>query len=223
MKLWIALALAGAVATPAAADVTATFASTSGAAAATAEIAQNGDGRMNLGPMSFFKRGDRFFVVITKNGRPIVIDLASVAAEMRQSTPKTGTDMCGAFQSMSGNVKMVQIGTATVRGRTGDAWFKQGGDGRLPDKPELVISHDPALAPLGAFLAAQYRASTSMMPDCPALKAITAPVQAALDGGTAIMLNGLELSEVRQGPVAAKRFELPAPPMSVDEMRKNGP
>jgi hypothetical protein len=162
------------------------------------------------------------YLVIAKRSPPMVLDMAAVQAEVRRSGANPGNDVCSAFEAAASNAKLVRQGTLTVRGREGDAWFKLGPDGRALDKPEVVVSHDPALAPLGAFLAEEYRVTTGMMPNCPALQAMVAPVGAALGSGTAIVFSGMELIDLGEGAVDPKRFELPAPPMSPEDMRKNG-
>jgi hypothetical protein len=224
MKLSIALALAATAAAPVRSDMTATFAVAGGTSPSVkVEIAQNGNARVDMGPVTFIRRAGHYYMVMPRESQPIVVDFAEMSAEMRGQYPKARADVCAGFEATSANVKIVRQGIATVRGRTGDAWFKQRADGPIPPKPEMVMSHDPALAPLGSLFAEGYRATTSVLPDCPSLKDMAAAVEGALDTGTPILFNQMELADVREGAIDPKRFELPAAPMSVEEMRKRGP
>lgn len=223
MNPWTLFALAAAPAAPAQADLTATFVPPGGTTTiAKVEVSQDGNARMDFGKISFFKRGARMYLVIARGSRPIVIDMAALQTELRASNAKSRKDVCGPFEVTAAKADLVHQGNVTIHGRTGDAWFKRGADGLELARPDMVVSHDPALAPLGAFLAEQYRVSNGLLPDCPALNAVVGRVEAALSGGTAILLNGMELADVREGAVDPKRFELPAPPMSVGAMRSKG-
>jgi hypothetical protein len=223
MTLWMALVLTGMAVTPVSGDLTATFAAPAGSKTTMKiEVAQNGNARMDLGPLTFIKRDGRMYMVTNVDAHPMVVDLAAMQAEMRESYAKSGADLCAGFAAIDQKTQLIQQGSMVVRGRTGDAWFKRMADGQVAEKPDMVVSHDPALAPIGAFVAEEYRASMSMMPDCPSMKAFTAPTEAALDAGTPILMSGMELAEVREDPIDPKRFDLPAPPVAPGVLRGNG-
>lgn len=223
MTPWISFAAVAVAATPSLTDLTATYTAASGNGSIKVEVARNGDSRVEIGTaaLTFLHRDGHTYMWVARSGEPPkVIDVADLKATVRDSYAKSGTDLCTPFAQTTLGAKLVQEGTATVQGRTGDAWFRQMAAGESPARPELVISHDPDLAPIGVALAEEYRASTGMMPDCPFFRAMTEPMEAVLASGTPVALSGIELTAVDAGPIDPKRFELPAPPVSVEELRK---
>jgi len=226
MKIRPFLALAAAAASPARADMIAVYASPGGKGEAMrVEIADGGRYRIAYGDEGLFllirREGHTYFVLGGGDDR-IIADVDDLRTATRESMTKNGAPMCEAFRKLPAEMKLVQRGTSVVAGRSGDAWFRLNSDGTTPAKPDLVISHDPALAPLGAAIAEEYRASSGMMPDCPAFNDAMAPVLAALATGTPIAMPGLELDSVQTAAIDPHRFELPGPPRTAEELRKAG-
>jgi hypothetical protein len=224
MKTWLLLALAAAVAaTPARAGMTAVYASAgTKTAAMRVEIADDGRLRMEFGDGTFslIRRDGRIYVVLGEGADRLVADIEDLRTVTRESGAKRDSATCEAFRPLAAEMKLVQRGSATIGGRSGDAWFRQNSNGTTPTKPDLVISHDPALAPLGTALAEGFGASISMLPQCPAFTEAMAPMQNALATGTPIAMQGLELLSLDTGPIDPHRFDLPAPPRTRAELRK---
>lgn len=226
MKIWLLPALGAAtmVATaPADAAMTAVYANPGAKSEGMrVEIADDGKLRVDLGEGIFtlIRREGRTYVVIGHGDDRLVADIEELRAASQESRAKTGAAMCASFAKLSSEMKLVQRGSAVVQGRTGDMWFRQNSDGTSPAKPDLVISHDPALAPLGAAIAEEYRASTSMLPDCPAFNEAMAPMRAALTTGAPIAMQGMELVSLDAAAIDPHRFDLPAPPRTAEELRK---
>ena len=219
--LWTMLALAAAA--PAPTDLTATYASP-GAGPNTSmkvEVATNGNMRFEAsGGITFIRREGHTYLVTGKGPAALVADVADFETIARESLAKSGPGFCASIPSPGPLASLVQEGIATVQGRTGEAWYRRTRDGKLAAKPEAVISHDPALAPIGVAVAEEYRADKRLMPDCPALHALVAPMEAVLASGVALAWEGMELTAVHAGPIDAKRFELPAAPKSLARLRE---
>jgi hypothetical protein len=220
MPAWIALALVAAA--PGPSDVSATYRvpGIETQLGARVDVARDGKSRVDLGPLSFISRDGHVYFVLQSPEKTLVADVADVQAVTREAYAQGGGNVCAGFAQLKTDVTMVQRGTASVGVRSGDAWFKQAAGGGRADKPEVIISHDPALAPIGRALAEQYRFSMSLLPDCPYFKTLNAPMQTALDTGAPLAFSGMELTELREGAVDAQRFELPAPPVPLDALRK---
>jgi hypothetical protein len=188
------------------------------------EIGDDGRQRVDFGQgmATQIRRDGRTYIVLGKGADQLVADIEDLRAVARESLAKTGGAMCESFGKLPAEMKLVQRGSAVVGGRSGDAWFRQHADGTLSAKPDLVISHDAALAPLAAAVAEEFGASTRMLPDCPAFTEAMAPTLAALATGAPLALQGMELLSVETGAVDPHRFDLPAPPRSVEALRKGG-
>ena len=223
MKLWVIPALAALAAAPAQAALTATYSAPGRPPAMKVEVADDGKFRVEMagGLLAFIHRDGHTYLVTGGGGeaKPMVADLADLRASIRESDQGQASKMCETFASTAGKTKLVRHGTAIVAGRTGDAWFKAEADGTLPPRPELVISRDPALAPLATAFLEEYRASTSMMPDCPVLADMKAEMAAALATGAPLAFGSTELAGIDTRPIDAKRFDLPTAPATAAELR----
>jgi len=224
MKTWLLLALTAAVAaTPARAGMTAVYASPgTKTAAIRVEIADDGRQRMEFGDgmFSLIRRDGHTYVVLGPSADLLVADIEDLRAVTRESAAKRDAAACAAFRPLAAEMKLVQRGTATIGGRSGDAWFRQNSNGTTPTTPDLVISHDPALAPLGAAVAEGFRASIGMLPECPAFTEAMAPMQGALATGTPIAMQGVELLSLDSGAIDPDRFDLPATPRTRTQLRQ---
>lgn len=220
---WILLLLAAAQApAPAPANVAAVY-RVPGAPALMAirvEVSSNGNRRVEFGEqmMTFIKRDGHLYMVTIDGGRTTVADVEDLKAVAQESLRKSPPGLCKSVEHVPAEFDLVQAGTATVGARTGDAWVSRAAAGKSGAKAQLVISHDSALAPIGAALLEEFRATTGFLPDCPAFRAMFATTEAALTSGTPLLMNKMELTDVREGPVDPKRFELPAPPRSRAEL-----
>src|SRR5947209_3684347 len=130
MIVRFALAFAAlAAATPAQADMTATYVP---AKAGTVhniqvEIADNGDVRADMFDegTTLIRHLGRTYLVMIKGKSPVVVDTAALAAVIARQ----GRGLCPAGKAIPPVPRYVRRGTATIRGRTGDAWYRQAADG----------------------------------------------------------------------------------------------
>lgn len=220
MALWPILALAAAGAAPAGQDLTATYSTGTGGMELSmkVEVAANGNLRadMNLPGMYMIKRDGRSYYVLQMPEGPLVEDLEDAAAVMQEEMAKMDPQLCEAVRDAGPPLDLVSRGTVTVAGRTGEAYSTAGSKRSHPD---VVISHDPALAPLGAAMAAQFRLSQTALGRCGRTPAHFAQMQALLDRGTALRFGPMQLEKVEYGPVDPARFVLPAAPASREVIR----
>lgn len=84
----------------------------------------------------------------------------------------------------------------------------------------VVISDDPELAQLGKAMSKQFGASLTLMtgmigntPD------MFTKMDKLLQSGAPLSFAGMELLSVNHAPIDPKRFELPAPPQTLDQIR----
>lgn len=204
------------------ADITAVYAAPNTPMRMTIKIASNGDlhGTMVMGSFSILTRGGQGYMIHPGATGPEVSrveDLATVTSEhLSKLDPQFRAQMAARIQPMV----LVMKGTETINGRTGDAYYLQLGQGGLSPKPIVVISHDPALAPLGRAMTMQFRMSmkmaAQMMPD-----AAFQPMLATLEKGTPLLFAGAELQTISTAPIAASEFALPAPVMTLDQVRQS--
>lgn len=204
------------------ADITAVYAAPNTPMRMTIEIASNGDlhGAMMMGSLSILTRGGQGYMIGPGANGPEVCrveDLATVTSEhLSKLDPQFRAQMEAHIQPLI----LVLKGTETINGRTGDAYYLQLPQGGLSPKPVVVISHDPALAPLGRAMATQFRMSmklaAQMMPD-----AVFQSMLDTLEKGAPLLFSGAELQTVSAAPIAASEFAIPAPVMTLDQVRQS--
>jgi hypothetical protein len=219
MKIWAFLALAAAASTPAQADLTATYVPTTPDInfKMTMEVAANGDVRADInGPGAYvLRRQGRSYFIVPDAAGPVVEDSADIGAVMQEEMAKMSPHFCDQI-AQAPVPKLVSLGTMTVAGRTGEAF---GLEGRPATHPAVIISHDPALAPLGAAMSAQFRASSSMLGSCSSAIPAVVQMQALLDSGAPLEFGGMRLETVETGAIDPARFVLPAAPATRDQVR----
>lgn len=213
---WLAMPLA-VVSLSARADVTATYAGPSPRWVLRVEVAANGDTRFGdaKGGEYFVTRGAETFWVQVKPTGPVVMrtsDILRVVADYMRSSHVTA----GGGGEPSVPV-LVKRGRATVNGRVGDAYYAEQQAGSAAPKPVVVMSNDPALAPLGPVMARQFillQAMSGKTSD--AGKAMGDVV----GSGAPLVMPDAELQSVIFATVDASRFDLSATPLSLEAMRK---
>ena len=222
IKHAIVLLLAILAPAPALADLTVTYAAPRAIFTMTIEIASNDDLRVDVGiPGSYFimRAGHGYFITPTPSG-PVVMrveDIAAVVAEHIAKTDPHFRDEIGAVHHPE--PRLVEKGTVVINGRTGSAWYLKMENGQLSPKPETVISHDPALAPLGRAMAMQLEMSAAMMGTMVGTSS-SDPMEDILKTGAPLSFAGAELKTVNAAPIPSGRFELPAEPATLDVVRK---
>lgn len=224
MKIRPFLALAAAAASPAHAQLTATYVSKNGGGTemnVKLEIAANGDLRANTADMKvpglyLMKIGARTYFIIPEAAGPVVADVADMGAAIQEQLKGTGVDLCAGLSQAPSSPRLVSRGTVTVAGRSGEAF---GQEGRSASPPDVVISRDPALAPLGAAMAAQFRASLTLLGECASTFPIFVQMQGLLESGAPLIFGPVRLGSVSTGPIDPARFVLPAAPASREQVR----
>ena len=223
MKLGFAFlaVVAAAWAGPAFADMTAHYVGSDDSRMMTIEIATEGDYRVTIGDHShyFLTRAGRDYLVETNAAGPKVMrqeDIATVMIEqvkpnVRPSPHKSEAD-----------ARLVARGPVSIRGRKGVAYGlildgKSGAD----DEPYLVVSDDPALAPLAAVMRKQFAASIGTMHGIFGAENPWAFMEGMLDKGAPLVFLGMTLDTIDHARIPASRFVLPASPISLDAVRRD--
>ena len=225
MRIWPCFAIAVAVAVPAQADITGTYRSVHAGIEMTmrVQVAANGDLRadMNRPEIYIIKHSGHAYFVMQMPEGPVVADVQDAAAVMQEEMKKLDPAFCSQVKEAAPSFVLTDRGEMTVAGRKGEAYASAQRTGSMPD---VVISHDPELAPLGAALAAQFRLSTTLMGgvmgECMAEIPMFRQMQELLDSGTALMFGGMQLETVETGPIDPARFVLPAPPAPREKVRQ---
>jgi hypothetical protein len=209
---------------PAFADFTATYRLPGSGTAMTIEIADNGDacgdvtvpqgkGIARTG-VRFIIHADQNYLVQEGPSGPTVVrvaDAATVNAENKAKRVDKTTLIPLSF---------VKESEVRVNGRTGTAYFARIGVLPPESQPGIVVSKDPALAPLMRAMLAQFDASTTIIGqtvDMPVFKA----GRDVLETGAPLLSGGAKLERVRYGAIPAWHFEIPAVAASLDELRQH--
>jgi hypothetical protein len=190
----------------------------------TVEIADNGDVR--VGPedqtMYVLLIGNTSYVVSPKDGKPSVARLVDVAAAFDKVMPPMFGKLFGAAAEATKDIpaRIETIGPETVNGRAGIAYrFKTGPDGEA--QPAIVLSQDPALAPVGRAMGRFTEATMLLLAPLfgKATEAMVGDMRAILSLGTPLRGgDGMTLKSVESADIPAARVTLPAKPLTVDEI-----
>jgi hypothetical protein len=211
--LILALILIG-CASPARADVTAHYRHIDGSGTVRVEVAGNGDARFEMSgqPWRLIHRDGVSFVIYFLPGGPMVVrmdDLRQLAAERAGKTPVLAI----------ARMRLVPRGEIRIGRYSGRAYHLDTDDGISP-RPQIVISRDPALAPIGSAWLRQIDFSIAM------LRARSAPVpetvtrvREVLATGSPVYYGGQQLQRVDAVAIPADRFRLPAEPLTLDQLR----
>jgi hypothetical protein len=221
MRLWTFLAFAVGAAASAQADITATYLNDDRESGVEmrVEIAANGNLRTDdpdLPGRYLIRRGGRVYMVEQDPQGAVVEDLSDVVAVIQDELSKMGPQVCDRLQSSTPKIRLVSRGPVTIAGRSGEAYVPEGREGA---EPHVVISRDPALAPLGAAMAAQLEMTIALLGRCASQVTNVAQMRALLAGGAPLMLGLVRLGSVETGPIDPARFVLPAEPATREEVR----
>ena len=214
------LLLAGSAAS---ADTTAVYKAKSKTiqAGMTVEIANDGSTRyqMSMGrTYGLVLRCVDYFVELGAKG-PIV----ARADDLMTAQKEAMAAFMPPFQhhDMSAGPQLVPIGNVTINGRTGR------GFGYRPEKkdatvsPVVVVSDDPELAQLGKLMANQLAKSIAMLSGMVgSTPGMFKQMQSILQTGAPLSFAGMELQSVNHAPIDPKRFNLPAQPETLDQIRE---
>jgi hypothetical protein len=198
------------------ADITATYSTPDGSRTLKIEVASNGNLRSETSPgtrVIFVRAGTCF--VVDRNFTPAMVssidDLASATFEFMAKFAPAALERA---KHVPHRVFVLK-GTATVQGRSGDSYYEQAPDGTLSPTPWVVISHDPAIAPLGKAMASQFEQGERLSPSPP-----NQATRDILRSGTPVFINGMELRSLSDAAIDPSEFELPSPPETPDALRK---
>jgi hypothetical protein len=210
--------LFAAMSSPALADVTATYAGPSPRWVLQVEISANGDTRFGQakGGQYFITRGGETFWIQIKPTGSVVMrtsDILRVVADYMKSSQATA----GGRNNRPVPV-LVKRGRATINGRVGDAYYAEQQAGSAKAKPVVVMSDDPALAPLGPVFARQFILSQAMSGE----SSDAGKAMGDLVGtGAPLVMPDAELLSVTFAKVDTSRFDLPATPLSLEAVRQD--
>ena len=215
---WLFL-LAALAPTPASADLTASYAVPETRFTMRVEIASNGDLRcQDGGPTSYLiRRGGHDYFIRVRASKPIVMRAEDMAIVMAEQVAALDPHRRAEIDEMY-RFDLLEKGTATVNGRTGSAWYPPRVEGYPAPAPWVVISHDPALAPLGKALMAQFDMSMMVMARAMGTTAFKR-LEEVFRTGAPIAFTGFVLETVSFAPIPSSRFDLPAPPETLDGVR----
>lgn len=217
--IWASLSLSS----PAFADMTATYVGTNVGVTMKIEIASNGDVRgATSSPNAYFitHEGKGYVVQATFDG-PAVMRVEDMATVLTEQIEKFAPEL-KLKEIDAPNLALTKGGVVTVRGRQGVAYFMGDRAKTFPDaQPVVVVSTDPALAPLASAMEYQFTMSITMMGRALGPVNPFSGMQAVLKTGAPIVFSGMELDTVSYEAIPASRFVLPAEPLSLEDVRKN--
>ncbi|HYI47416.1 MAG TPA: hypothetical protein VEX35_03025 [Allosphingosinicella sp.] len=207
--------------TPALADITATYHNQEVGGSFTIWVADNGDARLQFSHQEWWMQivGGEAYAVHPRAGTPRVSSFANLerlVTELRPGVPPAPA------QEHSG---LMRQGELTIAGYRGIAYYRN-----LPPPPAgftpppaLVVSRDPALAALGPVLLRriEFAAATNR------LMGLTIPptfagIRALIGDGAALSFIGFDLVSIDRSPIDPALLRLPAPPVTLEELRAGG-
>ncbi len=218
-------------AAPALADTTAVYTFGDGKMTMTLQIASNGDVRTEMGgtmleelrkkvpdmptPGTITRSGEYYFIQPGPDGVVVisVSDAAAVMGEHLGQHPREG------LTAPYSSPKFMAAGPVTVHGRAGIAYAPES-EASADRRPSFVLSADPALGELRDAMARHFEKSLSMGHSAGFWDEPTGTnVVDLLRSGAPLRIGGMELVDVKHDPIPPERFELPAPPLSREEVR----
>jgi hypothetical protein len=226
MKLtsYAAAILLMAFGSPALADMAANYVGPNKALTMKIEIAANGDIRgTTSNPNSYFitRAGHGYMIQASFNG-PAVMRMEDISVVMAEQIKRLMPNMPPGAEDQAPSFDLSKGGIVSIRGRKGTAYYMGKTTTRSPtEQPVIVISTDPALAPLAVAMQHQFAMSIEAMSHMFGKASPFAQIQAALKDGAPLVFTGMELDSVNTDPIPASEFALPADPLPIDGVRKN--
>jgi hypothetical protein len=210
---------------PALADVTARY--SAGKDVLLIEIDDDGNSRIGIdGKFGIIRRDGVDYAVLSRpEGDTKVVELAELLTILSSVMTSTPTPDAMAVEKFV----LAAKGEAMVGGRKGILWNfgpEKEADGRPGDMLEIVISDDPALAPVAAIIR---RTVELLLPVfgamIPESSGFAGQASALTSKGAPLRVDKMiELQSVETGEIDPRRFELPAPVISAAEfMQSAGP
>jgi|WetSurMetagenome_2_1015567.scaffolds.fasta_scaffold199375_2 hypothetical protein len=223
----LAAGFAGA-STSAVADVTAVYQMPTGVM--TLEVRSNGDTMGQVGAAGaqggfVIRGGEAFFVQPQAQGCLVdrADELAAAMADVAERRwPGFKEELGKANGALDTFPHLTARGEVTINGRIGTAYYFAFPITPPKEVPVVVISHDPALAPLGQAAVRMFEFSTMMsqiMGAGPSL-GLFDQIKEVLKTGAPLMYAGAELTSANEAPIPASHFDLPCEPENADQIRK---
>jgi hypothetical protein len=189
----------------------------------TFETDDAGDVRLQMaGQASYYllSDGEAFVVSRGSTGPTVVLvsDLLTVQSEILQRMGVS--DRLGQISDPDPSLEFHETGPETVGLWQGTGYSLGPPTSGSPAHASLVLSEDPRLAPLGQAMAALQKETTSGMGQFTALFAqFGSAYEELLSKGTPVRWLQLELTDISFEPIDPARFALPAPPITIDQLR----
>lgn len=211
--LILVLMLAG-CAEAARADMTAYYRHRDGGSTMRIEVAEDGDSRLEVsGEMwRLIHKDGVSYVIYSLPGGPLVArveDLQRLAAERGGEPPRLEIS----------EMRILPQGQTRIGEHSGRAYHFMTREGPT-SRPQIVISSDPALRPLGPAWLRQIDFTIAM------LRSRGAPVPASIRqireivaSGAPIYYGGQQLHRIDRSDIAEDRFRLPTEPMTLEQLR----
>lgn len=203
---------------PSWADQRASYRQIEGGRSIVIEVTDKGDARIGWSEEIWYLivLGGEAYVVYDLPAGKTVTRVADLEQVMRERGLKVQLEPSFLQQGL-----LVERGSATYAGHKGTAYYLKTPDGLSP-RPAVVISRDPALAPLLLPLVRQFDFSLATMrlggaEPPPALLLM----RELFDRGLPLLFAGFELQRVDTAPVDAARLKLPERPKTIEELRRN--
>ncbi|MES2445317.1 MAG: hypothetical protein V4574_21025 [Pseudomonadota bacterium] len=204
--LLLLLPLAAQTAPPPPGDLTAIYKDPKARDALRIEIAANGDMRIQQTQGRYLLSHDGHDYLVTAGpGGPVVMRVEDIAAA------RTG-EMSAAGDP---ELRLAAGEDVVIGGRTGTVYSP---DPRPAGGPPIVISRDPALAPIGRAFSRRLELE-AVLSRGPGTE--SAALRSVLASGTPLRLDGADLQSIRAGPIPASRFALPATPETPERVREH--
>lgn len=220
MHVWAIAALVLAGPGPAQGDLTAIYRSTAGGVPREmrVELAANGDMRGDLTVQGLYliRKAGRTYLVTPRPDGPLVEDFNDLSAAM-QDQMKGQPHLCEQLATIGTPPQIKPAGRVTIAGYEGEAYAMSGRPGGGPD---LVLSRDPALAPIRAAMAMEYRLTVTVIGACATSMPLFRRMQELLESGAPLAVGPMRLEKIDTGPIDPTRFALPARPATREQVRR---
>jgi len=208
---------------PAAADTTAVYANKSKTIPMTMTVEIGNDGsvryQMSMGrTYGLVVNGTDYFVEVGAKGP--VVDRAEDLVTAQKEAMALFMPALKEHDTSTGP-QLVPIGTVSINGRTGQAYGYKAENKGTSSPAIVVVSKDPDLAELGKAMSRQFSTSLTMFSrmvgNAPGM---FSQMKDILQSGAPLSFAGMELQSINHAPVDATRFELPAQPETLDQIRE---
>lgn len=191
----------------------------------TVEVDASGNLRLQMAGMGSYylvRDGDLFVIQKDNEGFSVsrMADLLAVQQEAMSRLGWKGSEILEGHSPPSAT--FAPMGEEMVGGRTGTGYGIVSEGNTEPVYASIVIGSDPELAPLGQALAAAQDASIKGMGSMGSmLGMMNAQMIELLQEGAPLRMLKIELTDVSFDPIPETRFELPAEPLTIEQLRAN--